>query len=81
MPEVEPCAECNTRIDPEIKECPECGYNPSQKAVTSRLAVVMIGIMLTYVLPLVGSATIGVGILLLVVAYFQDISPTDEYNR
>lgn len=80
MPEVEPCAECNTLIDPELKECPDCGYNPGQKAVTSRLAVVMIGIMLTYVSPLVGSVTIGVGILLLVAAYFQDISPTDKYE-
>lgn len=77
MPDPKPCAKYKTRIDARLKECPECGYNPNKRTVGACIAIVMVGIMLTYVSPLGGSAVAGIGLVLLVVTYFQDLFPAE----
>jgi len=66
------------RTEKGLKQCRECGYNLKRKAVTGRFGIAMVGTMLTYVTPLGGSAVMGIGLLLLVVTYFQNISSTEE---
>ena len=77
MSDTKACAACDEPISVDANRCPECGNDPAKSARLSFAILIGAGVVLTFIVPLLGIPVILIGIVGRVGMHFADYSPTE----
>lgn len=72
----QPCAACNTTIDPSVRACPACGNNPRLEMYAALIGSIILAIVATMILPVVGALLMPVIFICVLGLIVLDHSPT-----
>lgn len=74
-----PCAACGDDIPADASVCPNCENSPTRAATVSAVVILVVGLLLTILVPALGFVVAIVGVVVLFAAWVGGLSPT-EYD-
>lgn len=74
------CESCGATIDSDLRACPECGNEPAAAAKKAALGILVVGLVLSVIIPPIGVLVIVAALFVLLTLWrgWADYSPTSH---